>query len=83
MSTKKCYRCLVGYELLGWECVQKRPKRTRQEHQEGVWGGGQKARKPTHSLSSLSDKRRMFLATGTWTEATDLGFPVVITLHGT
>ena len=46
-------------------------------------GGGQKARKLTQSLSSLSDKQRMNLAIDSWTEATDGGSPVVITLHDT
>ena len=31
--------------MLGKECIQTRQRQTRQEHQEGGWGGGEKARK--------------------------------------
>ena len=31
-------------DLLGWECIQTRQKQTRQEHEEGGFGGGERAK---------------------------------------
>ena len=79
-------------DLLGSEYIQTRQSQTRQEHQEGRWGGGQKARKHGHRLLSISNKQTegQFLLTrrhfpefdSRHIEATDLGFPIV-RLHNT
>ena len=49
-------------DLLGWKCIQTGQTQTWQEHREGRWGGGQKARKHRHSLSLISDKLITILA---------------------